>query len=146
MALLVRPELASPRRRKPYATRGKQGRAIFCVKRRGPTGYTRPLTKREPSAVVVVVSGASHPRRLRTRADAQPVSLSRIEVGRERRSTAGTSRPEISTNTGVDTNGPRHHRSQRRLVRAGTPVARVAALAIVCARATTLATITIAPT
>jgi hypothetical protein len=69
-----------------------------------------------------------------------------MDHGSALRETAGTIRDDTATNTLVDVNGPRHQRSQRRVVRAAMPVDRRAALAVRLIIATMLATITTAPT
>ncbi len=75
----------------------------------------------------------------------KPASLSSNEAGKARRSGAGTRRADRSTNDALATNGPRHHRSHRRVVSAGTPVARTTAAAEITASATALARMTTAP-
>ncbi len=69
-----------------------------------------------------------------------------MEVGNVLREKDGTSRADSSTNGALVVNGPRHQRSQRRVVRAATPVARAAARARAAPNALALTTITTAPT
>ena len=90
--------------------------------------------------------GASQASNRWMRTAGSPPNRCRIEVGSALRDNEGTSRADSSTNGALVVNGPRHQRSQRRSVRAGTPVTRCADAAAVAARAATLATITTAPT
>ena len=122
------------------------GSAIFCAKCAALRGYITPLTKRDPSGQLVVVIGASQAMSFARPASLSPSSRSRSEVGSRRRSGAGRSRADSSTNGALVVNAPRHQRSQRRVVRAGIPVVRTAALAAAIASATALARITTAPT
>jgi hypothetical protein len=92
------------------------------------------------------VIGASHARSLVTRPAGSPSNRSRIEVGIALGEKDGTSRADSAMKATLVVNGPRHQRSQRRVVRAAIPVARFAAPALAAARATALATITTAPT
>lgn len=106
----------------------------------------QPLTKRDPSGHDAVVMGASPPSNFLSDPGNATTIFSSSEAGSRLRSTAGTMRPESSTNTGVATKGPRHQLPHRLSVRAGTPVARLAFGAAICVNMTMLARMTTAPT
>src|SRR5450432_3831000 len=109
-------------------------------------GYITSLTQRDPSGELVVVMGASHPRSFATGTAPSPARRASSETGSRPRSGAGTSRADSSMNGLLVVNGPCHQRSQRRVVRAGTPVARTEALTAIIVMAIALATTTTAPT
>ena len=138
---------ASPQRYEAtYAGWKNAGSAIFCANRMTRCGYITPLTKRDASGQLAVVIGASQAKSLAMGAGPSPTSRSRSETGSCRRLGAGTRRADKSTNGPLFANGPRHQRSHRRVVRAGTPVVRTPAPTVATASATALASTTTAPT
>ncbi len=130
---------------RPYADGENTGSAVFCANRVRPRGYIVSLRKRDPSGQLVVVIGASH---------ASSFAAKRTDLRRAARSATGAGAvdrapapgaPRAPTKGALVVNGPRHQRSHRRVVRAGTPVARTAAIATIVVGAIALATTT-APT
>jgi hypothetical protein len=128
-----------------YVDGRKRGSALFCAKRMAQRHYIVPLTKRDPSGQLVVVSGASQVSSRPTRSAGSPASRSSSETGSRERSGGGTRRADKSTNGALSVNGPRHQRRHRRIVRAGTPVAVTAEWTALVASMTALAMTTTAP-
>jgi hypothetical protein len=128
-----------------YVDGRKRGSALFCAKRMARRAYIAPLTKRDPSGQLVVVSGASQVSSRATRSAGSPASRSSRETGSRERSGGGTRRADKSTNGALWVNGPRHQRRHRRVVRAGTPVAATTARTATVANMIALAMITTAP-
>jgi hypothetical protein len=133
---------------------GEHGRAVVSQKGVGQTAFLERLRHAvdesfgrlvDPPGQLAVVSGATQVKSLAMGAGPSPPSRSRIETGARRRSGAGPRRADRSTKGAVDVNGPRHHPSHRRVVRAGTPVVQTPALTVAAATATALTSTTIAP-
>ena len=134
----------------PYADAEKHGSAPSSARSGGgPTRLHRgPSRKRDPSRAARRGDRREPAEQLRDagrRVAGEPLEQRGGQPSGDRaRAPAAPTAPRTAR---VVVNGPRHQRSHRRVVRAGTPVVRVdRARASSAASATTLATITTAPT
>src|ERR1019366_1720864 len=76
LAMALRRRGEGPQARPGSYAEGKNtGSAIFCANRVVPRGYIAALKRRDPSGQLVVVIGASHPRRPRARRSTSGPSL-----------------------------------------------------------------------